>query len=110
MDTNRAALLLRRMQARHRDRAQNTVLYPFAIQALVSIWLLILFLTDAPVHAYVVALVITTLFTAALLLLCMLVIDSEMMELAAESYFLSQKVNVRTVTFEVEAHIVGRSE
>ncbi len=111
MEQNRAANLLQRIRDKHRDRAQNTLLFPFLLQALLSICLLIQHLVGASLLAYGILLLAGALFIAGLFVLSMLAIDEEMAEAMAEAYYLSRKVAVRIILIQMpEPRIVGRLE
>ncbi len=111
MNENRAAQLLRRIRDKHRDRAQNTLLLPFCFQAFLSISLLVLYLADSPALAYIVLLLVGSVFMAGLFILSMVAVDAEMAEAMTEAYYISRKVAVRIVLIQMpEPRIIGRLE
>ncbi len=111
MEENRAAQLLRRIRDKHRDRAQNVLLLPFSFQELLSICLLVLYLADSPALAYILLLLVGSVFMAGLFILSMAAIDAEMAAAMAEAYYVSRKVAVRIVLMQMpEPRIIGRIE
>jgi hypothetical protein len=107
LPANRAAELLRRIQAETAERSQLALLLPFILQAITAFLLGVLVLVGAPGWAYAAGLIVGQTVLAALLIRAMARIDSEIAGGLARAG-LVQAASARIVEFHVpEWHIVG---
>jgi hypothetical protein len=107
LPANRAAELLRRIQAETAERSQLALLLPFILQAITAFSLGVLVLAAAPGWAYAAGLIVGQTVLAALLLRAMVRLDSEIAAGLARAGSV-QAVCPRVVVFRVsEWHIVG---